>query len=176
MVTGQSVNDNQTRHSSLTTQPSRTNTYPALSLSLCLSATLSLSNTHTLAAVFAFCVSSLEHVSFLLLFFSLSVSLAVCSPPLPPLSLSSPLKLIFSFKRISLWQRCDWGCVFNRCVHWGPESASLTLYLCVWSLWVGEGSFTGYLLSVLDEAERVCVCEQSLCVSLSVCVCVCGGL
>lgn len=86
MVTGQSVNDNQTRHSSLTTQPSRTNTYPALSLSLCLSATLSLSNTHTLAAVFAFCVSSLEHVSFLLLFFSLSVSLAVCSlaPPPPP--------------------------------------------------------------------------------------------
>lgn len=108
MVTGQSVNDNQTRHSSLTTQPSRTNTYPALSLSLCLSATLSLSNTHTLAAVFAFCVSSLEHVSFLLLFFSLSVSLAVCSPPPPSFSVVPPETDLFFqtyFSLTEMWLR-----------------------------------------------------------------------
>lgn len=134
-----------------------------------LSHALTLKHTHSRRCICFLCLKFGACLFPASLFFSLCLSYRL----LPPLSLSSPLKLIFSFKHISLWQRCDWGCVFNHCVHWGPESASLTLYLCVWSLWVGEGSFTGYLLSVLDEAERVCVCEQSLCVSLSVRVCVC---
>lgn len=123
------------------------------------------SQTHTLSPLYLLFVSQVWSMSLSCFSFFLSLSLLPFAPSLPPLSLSSPLKLIFSFKRISLWQRCDWGCVFNRCVHWGPESASLTLYLCVWSLWVGEGSFTGYLLSVLDEAESVCMWTILVCQS-----------
>lgn len=166
MVTGQSVNDNQTRHSSLTTQPSRTNTYPALSLSLCLSATLSLSNTHTLAAVFAFCVSSLEHVSFLLLFFSLSVSLAVCSPP-SPLFLCRPpwnwsfLSNVFLFDRDVIEDVCLTA-VSTEALR---VQASLFMCVCVVIMSWGGQFHRVFTVSVRWSRESVCMWTILVCQS-----------
>lgn len=123
------------------------------------------SQTHTLSPLYLLFVSQVWSMSLSCFSFFLSLSLLPFAPPLPPLSLSSPLKLIFSFKRISLWQRCDWGCVFNRCVHWGPESASLTLYVCVVIMSWGGQFHRVFTVSVRWSRESVCMWTILVCQS-----------